>query len=753
MPEEKLIGRRNVLNDHVMDHTAEGNASEFTPGTPMRSIIDRWVTRRSMLKGSVALGVASFVGLHLAHKNGAEAQIPTDPVLNFDVVPTSDFDAVVMPPEHSAQVLYAYGDPIAAGLSPFSNSGTEPGLEFDQRAGDQHDGMYFFGIDANGAYDPTANNRGILCINHENIIQALMHANGPTTDANGNRIDVDEVRKEQRAHGVTCLEVVRDETTGQFSVVQDSPFNRRITALTPMVLKGPAAGSPLLQTKFSPAGTDGRGTLNNCANGFTPWGTFLTCEENYDLYFRDERGIGDAARQTPEVLGFANFLAGIGVREPGGLYGWGTLAGHPDEVDDEFGRFNVTPTGADATQDFRNEGNQYGYVVEIDPFDPTAAPRKRTALGRFAHEGAWLANVTPGQPVVVYMGDDDEFQYIYKFISAEAYNGPLPGEAPLDTGDRIMDAGTLYVARFDADAAGTQTGVWIPLTVDNPDVQAASAPGAQFAGLFDSLDSIIVHVRAASFAVGATPMDRPEWGAVNPDNGEVYFTLTNNSDRRAFDDADPAASAAGDEGSRDEVTEFLADREFGVVPTNPRGPSPDGHIIRLREDGDDPTAAGFAWEIFVFGSGLDGETNFSGLIADNEFTDCDGLWFDGAGLLWIQTDGGQPRGNNQMLAAIPGLVGDGGITAANNATNLRRFLVGPVGCEITGITMTPDRRSLFVNIQHPGESSDLTSDPATFLSNWPNPSGNATDAPIVGARARSATIVITRDDGGPVGTA
>ena len=268
-----------------------------------------------------------------------------------------------------------------------------------------------------------------------------------------------------------------------------------------------------------------------------------------------------------------------------------------------------------------------------------------------------------------------------------------------------MNARILYVARFDADAAGTQTGVWIPLTVDNPDLQAASAPGAQFAGLFDSLDSIIVHVRAASFAVGATPMDQPEWGAVNPDNGEVYFTLTNNSDRRAFDDADPAASAAGDEGSRDEVTEFLADREFGVVPTNPRGPSPDGHIIRLREDGDDPTAAGFAWEIFVFGSGLDGETNFSGLIADNKFTDCDGLWFDGAGLLWIQTDGGQPRGNNQMLAAIPGLVGDGGITAANNATNLRRFLVGRVGCEITGITMTPDRRSLFVNIQHPGESS------------------------------------------------
>ena len=268
------------------------------------------------------------------------------------------------------------------------------------------------------------------------------------------------------------------------------------------------------------------------------------------------------------------------------------------------------------------------------------------------------------------------------------------------------------MARFDVDAAGMQSGVWMPLTVENPDLQAASAPGAPFAGLFDTLDSIIVHARAAALAVGATPMDRSEWGAVNLQNGEVYFTLTNNSDRRAFDDTNPAAQAAGDEGSRDEVTEFLAGREFGVVAANPRGPNADGHIIRLREDGDDPAAVGFAWNIFVFGSGATGESNFSGLTADNEFTDCDGLYFDPANLLWIQTDGGQPNGNNQMLAAIAGQVGDGGLTADNNATNLHRFLVGPVACEVTGICLTPDRRSMFVNIQHPGESSDLTADPA-----------------------------------------
>ena len=202
-----------------------------------------------------------------------------------------------------------------------------------------------------------------------------------------------------------------------------------------------------------------------------------------------------------------------------------------------------------------------------------------------------------------------------------------------------MDDGTLYVARFDADApTGRQTGAWLPLRPDNPVLQAASEdPNSPFYGLFGTLASILVHTRAAAFVAGATPMDRPEWGAVNPMNGEVYFTLTNNSDRRGFDDAGPLARAAGDRGPRDEVTEFLADREFGEVPANPRGPNSHGHIIRLRENGNDPAAPGFAWGIFVFGSDAGGSANFSGLTADNEFTDCDGLWFDSAGLLWIQT--------------------------------------------------------------------------------------------------------------------
>ena len=726
-----------------------GAANRAVTREQMSAWIERLVTRRSVLAGATTLGLAGLAGLVLGGCEGDQGDAgpatptpPEPPEFNFKVVSLNQHDQVTIPEGHSARVLYAYGDPISPDLGAYSKMGTEPASEWDHRAGDHHDGMHFFGLNENGELDPSASNRGILCVNHENIEQNLMHESAEVSrNAAGVRNSVDEVRKEQRAHGVSCIEIVRDEGTGQFTVVKNSPYNRRITALTPMALRGPAAGSDLLQTKYGPDGLSGRGTLNNCANGYTPWGTYLTCEENYDLYFRDDRTVADESKEVPGEIGYANFLAGIGVRRPGGLYEWATLAGHADESDDEFSRFNVTPRAdKSATEDYRNEGNQFGYIVEIDPLAPQAAPRKRTALGRFAHEGVWPAKAVAGQPIVFYMGDDDQLQFIYKFVSAEMYRTDSSG-APLDTGDTYMDDGALYVARFDADdLTRRQTGVWILLQPDNPDLKAASEDvESPFYGLFEDVASILVHTRAAAFVVGATPMDRPEWGAVNPGNGEVYFTLTNNTDRRGFEDADPLARAAGDRGSRDEVTEFLADREFGEVPANPRGPNHDGHLIRLRENGNDPAALGFAWDIFVFGSAAGSSTNFSGLTADNEFTDCDGLWFDSAGLLWIQTDGGQPDGNhNQMLAAVPGEVGDGGIDAGNNDVSLRRFLVGPVGCEITGIDLTPDRRSMFVNIQHPE-------------GNWPT-SPDATMAGTAG-RARSATIVITRDDGGPIGTA
>lgn len=727
----------------------DGAVNRAVTREQMNAWIEQSVSRRRVLAGAATLSLAGLAGLVLGGCEGDTATAPDGnmqpaaPAFNFEVVSLNMDDRVTLPAGHSAQVLYAYGDPLTSGLGAYSNVGTEPASEWDDRAGDHHDGMRFFGLrevgDDEYELDPDSSNLGILCVNHENITQALMHESEASTDADGNRTDVDEVRKEQRAHGVSCVVIRRDEATGQFTVVRDSKYNRRITALTEMELHGPAAGSDLLKTQYSQDGLAGRGTLNNCANGYTPWGTYLTCEENYDLYFRDDRTVEDGSKRIPAEIGFANYLAGIGVRVPGGRYGWATLAGHTEERDDEFGRFNITPiAGQSATEDYRNEGNQFGYIVEIDPLDPQAAPRKRTALGRFAHEGVWPAQAVEGEPVVFYMGDDDQLQFIYKFVSAATYRAGSAG-APLDTGNTYMNDGTLYVARFDADPmTGRQTGVWIPLRPDNAVLEAASEDvQGPFYGLFRDLASILVHTRAAAFVVGATPMDRPEWGAVNPRNGEVYFTLTNNSDRRGFDDA--GARAEGDQGSRDEVTEFLAGREFGEVPSNPRGPNSDGHVIRFRENDNDPASTGFVWDIFVFGSEAGGAYNFSALTANNEFGSCDGLWFDSAGLLWIQTDGRQPAdGHDQMLAAIPGEVEDGGINAGNVDASLRRFLVGPIGCEITGVDMTPDRRSMFVNIQHP-------------RGHWPE--GN--DATMAGAtgRARSATIVITRDDGGPIGTA
>ena len=780
MSDDTGTPRRQLFSAFAPLQDTTSPSPVFTPGTPMTSIIDKMMDRRSMLRGSLAAGAAGVLGVGLtacgsdSDNNALGAPFtPQEPLqlateLNFESITLNSGDAVTLPEGYSAEVLFGLGDPINDTLAAYMNDGSEAGTEFDFRAGDHHDGIYFFGMDDNGIYDPNASEQGVICVNHENITQDFLHPNGASTDETGNRTSIDEVRKEQRAHGISCIAVRRVPGGNGFELIENSPLNRRITSLTEMDMTGPAAGSALLQTRFSPNGTRGRGTLNNCGHGFTPWGTYLTCEENFDLYFRhDDAVAANAAGETinPDTVGgFANWLSGVGVRVPGGLFDWASLAGDPEEVDDEFARFNVTPSQTNATEDFRNESNQYGYIVEIDPFNPDATPRKRTGLGRFAHEGCWPSNLSDGSPVAFYMGDDDQLQFIYKFVSDNTYSGPLSGESPLDTGDRFMNEGTLYVARFDEDDTGALRGTWISLTPENPILQAASA-NAPFAGLFDTEDSILIHARGAAFTVGATPMDRPEWSAVDPANGEVYLTLTNNSDRRPFDDSD-ATARADNEIARaatlqtdaprrlDEVTEILAEREFGYVPTNPRGPNSDGHIIRLREDGDDPAATSFTWEIFLFGSAADASSNRSGLGANNEFTDCDGLWFDNAGVLWIQTDGTQPNGNNQMLASIPGRVGDGGISAENGTDNLRRFLVGPVECEITGITQTPDRRTLFVNVQHPGQDGAVdVNDPDTFLSTWPAATG--ADAAAIGAngnRARSATIVITKDDGGLIGS-
>lgn len=666
--------------------------------------------------------------------------------LDFQAVPKNLNDVVTVPAGYTVTVLYRLGDPIQANVPAYANNGTD--MNFAGRAGDHHDALYYFGLEASGSgRNDTNSSRGLLVMNHENITDQYLHANGPTGNGTTTPRPEAEAIKEIEAHGLSVIEVSRN-STGVWSYSQSSSFNRRITPNTPVTFNGPVRGNALLRTVFSPAGTDGRGTINNCANGHTPWGTDLTCEENWAGYFRRQTGDNNN-RSAKSVTALNRYGISQGAN---GSYGWASVT-PADAANTTYRRWNATvdaATAADGTGDFRNEPNQFGWVVEIDPYDPTKAPRKRTALGRMGHEGAWPGQFVAGRRPAFYLGDDSRGEYLYKFVSATPWSAADAQSADrLAIGDKYLDAGTLYVARFNADGTGT----WLPLIFGQGPLTAANAAYA-----FQDQADVLTHARLAGDALGATKMDRPEWTATNPLNGEVYLTLTNNNATvRPLNGTDPANP-----------------RHYN----DPRGNTnqfgnPNGHIIRLRENGSNTEATTFTWDIYLFGAGSDlnpTNINLSGLDASNDFSSPDGLWFarptnpsgQVSPVLWIQTDDGAftDQTNNQMLAAMPGQVGDGGPRTITNvgqsataqqstivgkpatAATLKRFLVGPKECEITGVDSTPDGRTLFVNIQHPGELGTA----AVPTSNWPQSQTGGTSG-----RPRSATIVITKDDGGVVG--
>jgi secreted PhoX family phosphatase len=701
----------------------------------------------------VAPGVATATPLTFRFSSisgGATATDDTVVTVNpatlaFTAVAKNLNDVVTVPAGYAVKVINRLGDPIAAGVPAYANDGTDS--NFAQRIGDHGDALYYYGLSTSGARDDTSSVRGLLVQNHENITEGYLHPAGPTNLATGPRPE-GEALKEIEAHGVSVTEV-RDAGLRDWSVVQDSPFNRRITPMTPMVINGPARGSDFMKTVFSTAGTDARGTINNCANGHTPWGTNLTCEENWAGYFRrDNSGAGtdNAARSARELTALRRY----GVTSNTGNYAWSSVAG----TDSRFKRWDARATGASATEDYRNEPNQLGWVVEIDPYDPSKAPRKRTALGRMGHEGAWPGKLTAGKKMAIYMGDDSRREYFYKFVSAASWVAADATSADrLAIGDKYLDAGTLHVAKFNADGTGT----WVPLVFGS--VPDRPVVGSDPVYVFASQADILVNTRLAADAVGATPMDRPEWTATNPVTGEIYLTLTNNN---AAGRPLAGTDAANPRHYNDPKG---ATAQFG---------NPNGHIIRLRENGDDPAATTFAWDIYLFGADsaeANADVNISGLTADNDFSSPDGLWFSrdqnaagqGKPLLWIQTDDGAmtDRSNCMMLAALPGTTGDGaartitnvgtgGATAtqatrpgaAATAATLKRFLVGPKQSEITGVDSTPDGRTLFVGIQHPGESGS----PTAPGSNWPASQTGASTA-----RPRSAVVVVTKTDGGIVG--
>ena len=608
--------------------------------TQFSGLAEKAISRRSVLAAGVSFGAAAFVAG--ATTGLAPFKAFAASRMAFEPVAANGLDTITVPKGYSWYPVATWGDPLWSKGAAFDHASRGSGASQELAFGDNNDGMALF---ADG-------DRHVLAVNNEYTNLEVIYANRDTKKPE----TADDIRKGKAAHGVTVMEIKQDG--GRWAIVKDSPYNRRITADTPMEITGPACGHDLMKTAADPAGTRSMGTWNNCANGRTPWGTYLTCEENFNGYFSSS---DPTYKPTAEMTRY-----GIGVKDVG--YGWAGA----DE------RFDISK--------HPNEANRAGYVVEIDPLDPASTPKKRTALGRFKHENAKVVLAGNGQ-VVVYMGDDERGEFIYRFVSDGRY---------VANGDNanLLDAGRLFVAKFADDGRGE----WVEL---NP---ASTGMASQA--------EIAVHTRIAASKVGATTMDRPEWVAVHPLKPEVYCALTNNSNRGR------KPNAGGD--------------PTPVGGPNPREANKYGQIVRWRPDGGDHMAAGFAWDLFVLAGNpavhADAYAGSKNVTRDNMFNSPDGIAFDSNGLLWIQTDGNYSdakdfagQGNNQMLAADP------------ETGEIRRFLVGPKECEVTGITWSPDRKTLFVGIQHPGEEG-----------NSHFPAGGDT-AP------RSAVVAITRNDGGLIG--
>ncbi|MBX2869330.1 MAG: PhoX family phosphatase [Acidiferrobacterales bacterium] len=601
-------------------------------------VVGNAVSRRGFLKSTVVFGGISALGSVLI----PDALLAAEDRFTFDSIPTNDLDTITLPEGYESEVLVKWGDPIWSKGVDFDHATRGTGESQAMAFGDNNDGMDIFPFE----------DKLLLVVNNEYTNRKIIWGNRPEGKAESD----DDIVKGKLAHGVSVLEIRL--TDGQWSIVKDSPFNRRITPDTEVNLTGPAAGHELLKTAADPTGTVSKGTWNNCGNGRTPWGTYLACEENFNGYF--------SASSEEYELSAEQKRYGISTKDWG--YGW-------SKVDD---RFNI--------EKHPNEAHRAGYIVEIDPSNPNSVPKKRTALGRFKHENAEVVINADGR-VVVYMGDDERGEFIYRYVSNGVY-------APGGDTDSLLDDGKLYVAKFHDNGAGE----WLELSKESTGM--------------NSMAEICVYTRMAGSQVGATTMDRPEWVAANPHSAEVYCALTNNKNRGI------KPNKGGD------LTP--------VGGANPRKDNKYGQIVRWRPNGGDHTATGFAWDLFVIAGNpavhQDDRAGSANVHKGNMFNSPDGIKFDSNGMLWVQTDGKytnegdfEGQGNNQMLLADP------------VSGEIRRFLVGPKECEVTGLSWSPDRRTMFVGIQHPGEKGN---------SHWPE-GGEATP--------RSAIITIRRTDGGIVG--
>ncbi len=675
-------------------------------------VLEVSMQRRRFLQGGFGAAALGLFGAPaLTRMSEAVARTLPAAAPTFMPISAAFADEVRVPRGYTAQVLYSWGDPTGMrdNMPEFhAVDGVSVNTAEEQafQAGMDHDGMHYFPLD--GDHDDRGDrgrvrNAGVLCMNHENIQPEFLL--GP------NLTEAQRVQKMKNAHGLSVIEI-RQNADRQWSVARPSKYARRVTADTPIRISGPAAGHAMMRTSADPKGREVLGTLNNCANGATPWGTYVTCEENFNGYFQTDS-------TDPAVLTTHMRRYGVAVGPFG--YNWHRVDRRFDPV--------VEP----------NESNRFGWVLEIDPKRPSRAPVKRTALGRFKHENAAVV-LAKDRRVVVYMGDDERNEYIYKFVSDRRFNAGDHGEGHGDNEGNdsdLLDRGTLYVAVFAPGAATGDArgeGRWVPLAFGHNGLTPENG--------FANQAEVLIKTRQAADRVGATMMDRPEWIAVHPATKEVYVTLTNNNRRGAT----PPSS------NNPNGTTAAGSARPPVDDANPRANNVYGHVLRWREMGGDPAALTFEWDVYLL-AGDPADPGAVGAAASatktvgypgfedptfRTFSAPDGIAFDAQGWLWIETDYGPSKtgvqknmGNcHMMLGDLPtGRIG--------------RFLTGPNGCEITGWTMSPDQKSLLINIQHPGENGSLPpAAPNERTSTWPNAS----------RPPRSSTIVITKDDGGVIGT-
>ena len=610
----------------------------------------------------------------------------------FKSIAAQESDQFVIADGYRHNMIARWGDTLFKGTRDFDSRRlyADDWLNADAVAAQQRQ----FGTNADAVgYFPLRTGRaarGLVCVNHEYVNADLMWPGlrgvgiPPKVRAEWFARHPHATAFMQAAHGVSVMQLSRDKHGWTRDL--SAPNNRRITANTPMDIMGPARGHPLMRTNADPAGVRVLGTFANCSAGKTPWGTYLTSEENVDDYF----SLGD----QPALEAHRRFP----LRKQS-FYGW-------DLQDPRF----------DAAKE-PNEFFRFGWMVEIDPHDPKSVPRKRTALGRFQHEGANTI-VTRSGHVAAYMGDDEKFEYIYKFVTRDRFDPKNPA-ANRD----LLDNGTLYAARFDADG----TGVWLPLVHDE------KGPLNTAAG-FSNQGDVVIKVRAAADLLGATTMDRPEDVEPSPITGRIYIPCTKSTDRGVTDKRDS----------------YGRETETGVNAANPRPDNRSGHIIEITEDGDDGTATRFTWNVFLLAGNPEAgryivdaselvpgkvgakDTYYAGYAKPEELSQIhcpDNLGIDPQGRLWIVTDSDNKGYPNNGCFVME--------TGGPQRGLLKQLASGPVGCELCGCEFTPDGKTLFLAIQHPGEGGTLDEP----RSHWP-------DGP--GFPARAALLAVEREDGQPV---